>query len=420
MRSSLRIAASAAALLCFGQTAGAQSAKQDDKGGASSGAIQRGESSRGGSAKRDGAPDERKSSASKSSGSSSVGEGGRGSGRASSNAGSDKSSPAEKSKSGRQDADSGQAAGGAGREQGNKAERSTERSKDRDRSKGAEKADKSKDDSKRGGKAATDDNTSAEKGKAAARTPDGMKSKADRADKAGEAGEGSAKSATRDAGHSDRDKSERGGGASTGAATGTGGMQRDQKGSAAQDRRGEDRVRISARQRTTVHDRVLKSKNVNRVEKVDVSINVGVRIPRTVRLARLPPDVIEIVPQFRSYEYFVSDDRICIVEPSTYEIVEVIESGGPRAAAVRSGGLSLTAEEREIVLRTVDPRDGARGLPIPREGAGIPDRVEVHAFPHATLREVPKLERYRYFAAEASIVIVDPRDERVELVVGDR
>jgi hypothetical protein len=326
-----------------------------------------------------------------------------------------RAAPAEKSKSGREGADSGQAAGGAGREQGNRAESSKESSKDRDRSKGAEKAEKSNDDSKRSGKAASDGNKNAEKSK-----PDGMKSKADRADKAGEADKGSAKSATRDAGDRYRDKSERGGGAATGAATGTGGMQRDQKGSAAQDRRGEGRVQISVQQRTTVHDRVLKSKNVNRVDKIDVSINVGVRVPRSVRLAKLPPDVIEIVPQFRSYEYFVSDDRICIVEPSTYEIVEVIESGGPRAAAVRSGGLSLTAEEREIVLRTVDLRDGARGLPIPREGAGIPDRVEVRAFPRATLREVPKLERYRYFAAEDSIVIVDPRDERVDLVVGDR
>lgn len=93
MRSSLWIAASAAALLCFGQTVGAQSAKQDDKGGASSGTMQRGVS---GSGRQDGgAPGERKSSESKSGGGSSAGaaEGSQGSGRASSNASSDKSSP---------------------------------------------------------------------------------------------------------------------------------------------------------------------------------------------------------------------------------------------------------------------------------------------------------------------------------------
>lgn len=435
MRSSLWIAASAAALFCFGQTAGAQNAKQD--GGGSSGATQRGESGGGaGGGKQDGgASGERKSSDSKSrdsrsSGSDGAGEGSQGSGRATSRSDDDgsarksddgsarKSNAGEKSKSGRQGADEGQAAGTSGRDQGKGAESG----KDADRSKGAEKSDR-KDDAKRGGKAAADDSKAAEpKSKAADRTKDDTKSKSDRGEKSksADSDKDRAKSATKDA--NDRDKNERGGGAATGAATGTGGTERDQKGSAAQDRRGESRVRISAQQRTTVHERVLKSTNVNRVDQVNISINIGTRVPRSVRLAKLPADVVEIVPQYRSYEYFVSGDRICIVEPSTYEIVEVIDtSGGPRSAAtVQSGGLRLTAEEREIVLRTVDVRDGPRGLPIPREGAEIPDRVEVRTFPRATLREVPKLERYRYFAAEASIVIVDPRDERVELVVGDK
>ncbi len=418
MRSSLWIAASAAALICFGQTAGAQTAKQDDKGG---GAVQRSEmrgdtGGAGRSGHDAGAASEKKSGEMKGGGSAGSAEGGKGAASERSQGSSpQKGAASEKSKRDRQGAENGQAAGASGKDRGADKADSSGKNGAKDKSQA-----KSDDDSKRGGKSASDERKNGDqKSKSADRKPDDGKSKADAADKSKAAGSDNGKAATNE---QSRDKSDRNGGASTGAATGTGGTERDQKGSAAQDRRGEGRVQISQQQRTTVHDRVLKSTNVNRVTRVNITINVGTRVPRSVHLAKLPADVIEIVPQYRSYEYFVTEDRICIVEPSTYEIVEVIDAGGPRAAtAVKSGsGLTLTPHEREIVLRTVDVRDGARGQPIPREGVELPSRIEVHTFPRATLREVPKLDRYRYFAAEGSIVIVDPRDERVELIVGNK
>ena len=61
-----------------------------------------------------------------------------------------------------------------------------------------------------------------------------------------------------------------------------------------------------------------KSANVN------ISVNVGVAVPRTVELYAIPEDIIIIVPGYRRYRYFVVGDRICIVDPDTYEIVEII------------------------------------------------------------------------------------------------
>ena len=52
---------------------------------------------------------------------------------------------------------------------------------------------------------------------------------------------------------------------------------------------------------------------------------IGVAVPSTVVLHPLPPRVIEIVPDYRGYEYFVlADGRIIIVEPGTLKIVYVL------------------------------------------------------------------------------------------------
>ena len=57
---------------------------------------------------------------------------------------------------------------------------------------------------------------------------------------------------------------------------------------------------------------------------IKISINVGVAVPRTIKLYSVPEEVVILVPAYRSYRYFLIDDRICIVDPETFEIVDVI------------------------------------------------------------------------------------------------
>jgi hypothetical protein len=57
---------------------------------------------------------------------------------------------------------------------------------------------------------------------------------------------------------------------------------------------------------------------------VDIQVSVGVAVPRHVHLVSLPEDIIVIVPQWRRYKYIVVEDTICIVDPVTYEIVDVL------------------------------------------------------------------------------------------------
>jgi len=81
-------------------------------------------------------------------------------------------------------------------------------------------------------------------------------------------------------------------------------------------------VSLTSEQRTKVQTSFAKHKV--QPANVNISINVGVAVPRTVMLYAVPQDIIVIVPGYRRYRYFVIGDRICIVDPETYEIVEII------------------------------------------------------------------------------------------------
>jgi hypothetical protein len=61
------------------------------------------------------------------------------------------------------------------------------------------------------------------------------------------------------------------------------------------------------------------------VDRIDFDINVGVAVPRTIVVHPLPPRIVEIVPEYEGYLYFIlADGRIVIVEPDTLKIVVII------------------------------------------------------------------------------------------------
>jgi hypothetical protein len=52
-------------------------------------------------------------------------------------------------------------------------------------------------------------------------------------------------------------------------------------------------------------------------------------------------------------------------------------------------------------------------------GAEVPRDVELLAFPRDVVSQVPELGNYRYIVAENDVVIVDPRERGVVLVITD-
>jgi len=105
-----------------------------------------------------------------------------------------------------------------------------------------------------------------------------------------------------------------------------------------------------------------------------------------------------------------------IVNPQTYQVVEVIRTGGGGArvgqAAPRGGqSLQLTAQQRQLVLRHM--REARTSTTTTRtvrvtEGQPLTERVELETIPQDVITEVPTLREYRYFMSGNEVVIVDP------------
>jgi len=83
--------------------------------------------------------------------------------------------------------------------------------------------------------------------------------------------------------------------------------------------------------------------------------------------------------------------------------------------------LVLTEEEKSIILREVGTDGGSTmGLGALAEGAEVPRDAQVRAFPDTVVRQVPKVQNYKFFAAENRVAIVDPQGSKVQLLIEAR
>ena len=82
-------------------------------------------------------------------------------------------------------------------------------------------------------------------------------------------------------------------------------------------------VELSSNQRTEAR-KILTEVEVEPVD-VNFSLTLGTVAPQPVVLHRLPPRIVQIVPAYDGYEYFVAaDGTIVIVAPETRRIVYVM------------------------------------------------------------------------------------------------
>jgi hypothetical protein len=176
------------------------------------------------------------------------------------------------------------------------------------------------------------------------------------------------------------------------------------------------RVEATPEQRVRVRDRLIKEHRAdrNRDRIRGVRPIIGTRIPRRHHLHRLPVWIVDYAPIYRSYSYVWIDDDICIVDPATYVIVDVLPASSQRAELPE---LNLTSAQMRFVYAEV-PKDAPVDLHIRLAlGAEIPRDVALYTFPDHVLARIPKLTGYRYVVAGKDVAIVDPADYAVVLVI---
>jgi hypothetical protein len=175
---------------------------------------------------------------------------------------------------------------------------------------------------------------------------------------------------------------------------------------------------LNEQQRTQISS-LISRENVRPLGRVNFAVSVGTVVPRSVRLHPLSADIVAIVPQFRGHRFFVVEDEIVIVEPSTLRIVAVIPRRVAAAPTTRaSSRLQLTQQQRASI-RTHVLRDSPRITT--REtiviGEPVPSAIELRTFPQAIVTDIPILNPFRFFVQDRDVVLVDPGERRVVEVI---
>jgi hypothetical protein len=173
------------------------------------------------------------------------------------------------------------------------------------------------------------------------------------------------------------------------------------------------RLQVSKQQKSGVRERLFRQDHVEKT-RVNVSVNIGTTIPRSIRLHAVPVTIVELVPVYRGYSYIVvEDETIYIVDPRTYVVVDVIHAGSQRAQ------LSLSSGQMRFIYSNV-PKDRNADVRVRLAlGAEVPSNVQLLTFPDDIVAQIPEVERFRYIVVDDDVVIVDPVERGVVLVINE-
>jgi hypothetical protein len=83
-------------------------------------------------------------------------------------------------------------------------------------------------------------------------------------------------------------------------------------------------AKLSPEQRTKITTIVMQHKVAP--ARLNVSVEVGTRVPNSVHLYPLPREVFVIYPEWRGYDFILVGDEIVVIDPRTHEIVAIIEA----------------------------------------------------------------------------------------------
>jgi hypothetical protein len=84
-------------------------------------------------------------------------------------------------------------------------------------------------------------------------------------------------------------------------------------------------AKLSGDQRTKITT-VIRDQHVQPVTNVNFSISVGTRVPRDVSFHPLPAEIVTLYPDWRGYEFILVRDQILVIDPSSLEIVAVLDA----------------------------------------------------------------------------------------------
>jgi len=161
----------------------------------------------------------------------------------------------------------------------------------------------------------------------------------------------------------------------------------------------------------------LKSEKHASNQRIDIQVNVGTRLPPRVRPSQLPRTVVEVMPQYRGYEFVMVRDEIAIVRPGTREVVDVIREPGSSSTfastSTHGGGTTIHLTDQQ---RTRFREEAGRFKTSQVSSAGS-QCLSLQPVPDSLANENPDLKRYQMLAIGDDIVLVDPNQKKIVDVI---
>jgi hypothetical protein len=113
------------------------------------------------------------------------------------------------------------------------------------------------------------------------------------------------------------------------------------------------RVTLNEEQRTKIQQTVLSSRDAPRVDRVNFRIDVGVEVPREIRVVEVPQTLVEIYPEWRGHQYFVVQDEIVIVDRSRRILARAPVGSSSASVERRTSSSTTTVDWSEVDVRRV-------------------------------------------------------------------
>ncbi|WP_035724706.1 DUF1236 domain-containing protein [Bradyrhizobium sp. ARR65] len=178
-------------------------------------------------------------------------------------------------------------------------------------------------------------------------------------------------------------------------------------------------TRANEQQRTQIVDRLRSDREIERARSdIDIRVNVGERLPERVRPRPLPPDIVNIAPEYRGYDYTVVQDEVAIIDPRSREIVDVIPERGftaENSSRYEGTRVVLSSEQRQILKRTA--LSSMTVGSAASTNASNTACLTLQPVPDELVRSNPELAAYRYVAIGDQVVLVDPRERKIVQVI---
>jgi len=194
-------------------------------------------------------------------------------------------------------------------------------------------------------------------------------------------------------------------------------------------------ITLNEQQNTRVAT-AIRQANVRPLTNVNFSIAVGTTIPADIQVNSLPAALVEVVPQYRGFNFVVVEQEVLIIDPTSRAIVAVIpfeaqrttgantappvpaQAANPRApteAAAppprehkkKAERHRKTDKDRRVIIEERRSTTGA-GHREPRVGDRVPDDAVIERRPVEVYRDEPPARGDRHHPSARDIPLIGP------------